>query len=60
MRRERRKEICEALNGIEEEYFRRLLKPYEELHEGEFWDMVESLNQLVDLVNKTCTGMNKH
>jgi len=40
MRKERRKEICDALNGIEEEYFRRLLKSYEELREEEFWDTV--------------------
>ena len=44
MRKERRKEICDALNEIEEEYFRRLLKSYEELREEEFWDTVESLN----------------
>ncbi len=59
MRKERRKEICDALNEIEEEYFRRLLKSYEELREEEFWDTVESLNQLLDLINKTCIGMDR-
>lgn len=59
MRKERRKEICDASNEIEEEYFRRLLKSYEELREEEFWDTVESLNQLLDLINKTCIGMDR-
>ncbi len=59
MRKERRKEICDALNEIEEEYFRRLLKSYEELREEEFWDTVESLNQLLDLINKTCIGIDR-
>jgi hypothetical protein len=60
MRKERRKEICDALNEIEEEYFRRLLKSYEELREEEFWDTVESLNQLLGLISRTCEGMEKH
>ena len=59
MRRERRKEVCDALNEIEEEYFRRLLKSYEELREEEFWDILESLNELLVLINNTCTGMHR-
>ncbi len=59
MRKERRKEVCDALNEIAEEYFRRLLKSYEELREEEFWDTVESLNQLLDLINKTCIRMDR-
>lgn len=59
MRKERRKEICDALYEIEEEYFRRLFKSYEELREEEFWDTVESLNQLLDLINKTCIGIDR-
>lgn len=54
MEEEVRKEVCEALQAIEERYFRRLLSSYEQLREEEFWDAVESLNGLVDLINKVC------
>ena len=54
MQEERRKEVCEALQAIEEEYFRRLLSSYEQLREEEFLDTVETLNSLVDLINKVC------
>lgn len=54
MREEARKEVCEALQEIEEQYFRRRLAAYEQLREEEFWDAVESLNGLVDLINKVC------
>lgn len=54
MREEVRKEVCEALQAIEEQYFTRLLSAYEQLREEEFWDAVESLNRLVHLINKAC------
>ena len=54
MRREARKEVCKALQAIEEGYFSRLLSSYENLREEEFWVGVESLNRLVELTRKVC------
>ena len=54
MKREAKKEVCEALQAIEEDYLARLLSSYENLREEEFWAGVESLNRLVELTRKVC------